>query len=422
MELYLKYHKGTEPPTIFHRWCAISMMATILGKNSWIEHGHSKIYPNQYIMLLGESGARKDTAIKAAVKLLRDSGFENIASSKTSKEKFLMDLQHGLDGENDAIDLDEVDKTSVGGLFESLGLQDDSAVSEGLIAAGEFNVFIGHGNIEFIDLLTDLWDYHGVFKQRFKTSKSIRVPNPYINMLIGNTAIGVSMSFPPEVVGQGFFSRLVIVYSDPSGRLVAFPPAPDQDVRIELISRLSELRMTYSGEVSISPEGKNALEEIYLNYVKMEDSRFRSYSARRFTHLLKLCTICAADRLSHFITLQEVITANTILVYTEFYMSQGLGQFGKAKNSDVTSRILDILMTSNKIVTHRSLWSLVSRDLEKPAMLADILTNLVNAGKVMVVDRGFIGVLKQLNTDEPHTNFMALEEYLERQEVISRPK
>src|SRR5712664_3382569 len=98
IESYLDFYEDTEPPTIFNRWCIIAGIGAILGRQCWVQHGHIKIYPNQYVMLVGESGTRKSTAIKHfMVPLLVDSGYKKFAAKKTSKEKFLEDLHDGME-------------------------------------------------------------------------------------------------------------------------------------------------------------------------------------------------------------------------------------------------------------------------------------------------------------------------------------
>src|SRR4051812_8728692 len=90
---YFAYTEATEPPITYHRWCAIGTIAALLARNFYIQHGHFRIYPNLYIQLIGDPGSRKSTAIKLIKKLLLASGYDTIAADKTSKEKFLVDLE-----------------------------------------------------------------------------------------------------------------------------------------------------------------------------------------------------------------------------------------------------------------------------------------------------------------------------------------
>src|SRR3990172_10634322 len=92
IEQYLQYIGDTEAPQIFHRWCAISLLGVWLGRSVTFKFGHTEIFPNNYIMLMGTPGTRKSSAIKIAKKLLKEAGYDKFAGDKTSKEKFLLDL------------------------------------------------------------------------------------------------------------------------------------------------------------------------------------------------------------------------------------------------------------------------------------------------------------------------------------------
>jgi ABC-type phosphonate transport system ATPase subunit len=87
IESYLDFYADTEVPTIFNRWSAITGISALLGRQCWVEHGHNVIYPNMYVMLVGESGTRKSTAVGFSRKLLTDVGYKKFAAKKTSKEK-----------------------------------------------------------------------------------------------------------------------------------------------------------------------------------------------------------------------------------------------------------------------------------------------------------------------------------------------
>lgn len=100
-DLYFDYVRDTEPPVIFHRWSLLSSLGALLGRQVWIPFGSFRIFPNQFVMLIAEPGARKSTAIKTARKLLSKAGYDKFAAEKTSKEKFLLDLE-GVEESSDS--------------------------------------------------------------------------------------------------------------------------------------------------------------------------------------------------------------------------------------------------------------------------------------------------------------------------------
>ena len=369
---YFTYTVDTEPPKIYHRWCAISGISAILGRNFWFSHGHFKLYPNQYIMLIGEAGSRKSTAIKLMKNIVRETGYDNIAADKTTKEKFLIDLQDGLYSDEAP---DEVPWETE--LYTT-------EPREVFITADEFNEFAGTGNIDFLSLLGTLWDYEGIFRARVKNSKSVAIYNPTVNILAGNTSDRLVSAIPVEIIGQGFLSRIILVFGKRTEVRIPFPRTPDPEQKNRIIDLLQKIQINCRGEVSAENTAKEMLSKIYRLWESLPDPRFSSYSTRRFTHLLKLCLVCCAARLGNSIEKEDVVFANTILTYTENLMPRALGEFGKAKSSDVAHKIMEALDSTNEILSVIDLFRLVSTDVDKISDLSNILMNLEKAGKIQM--------------------------------------
>lgn len=378
---YFEFIKDTEAPKFFHRWSVIASIGALLTRQFYLRHGNNTIYPNLYCMLIGNPGVRKSTAIKTIKKIIRKSGYTTIAADKTSKEKFLIDLGN-MKGEQEE-DILEQNIWS--------GQQENTAeFSELFIMADEFNDFMGNGNIEFASLLGNLWDYSGVYESRLKNSKSVFIPNPTISILAGNTPTGFSLAFPPEIMGQGFFSRLLLIYGEPTGRKIAFPRVPEE-IEIEaLADKLCRIKDTAIGEVTLSKITEKLLSKIYHEWSGVRDVRFEAYSNRRFDQLIKLCLIHAAARYSAAVDEQDVIYSNTVLTHTEHLMPKALGEFGKAKNSDVSNKLMQLLDSTTAPLSIKDLWKNVHTDLEKMNDLTELLRNLVIADKIQTVDGGFL--------------------------------
>jgi hypothetical protein len=368
-----------------------------------------------YIMLIGEPGTRKSTAIKIAKKIITAAGFDKISGDKTSKEKFMLDLAGIEDGSLETNNKGQKGKTLEELLDENLGFNSEELGDdcEMYIACDEFNDFIGIGNLEFISLLGNLWDYNGVFKNRIKTGKSVSILNPTVSILGGNTSTSFSNAFPPDTLGQGFFSRLLLIYGEETGKKITFPVMPSTEATNKIISALQRIKMVVKGKAEIDDDAKALLEKIYVNGKKMDDVRFASYSNRRFTHLLKLCLIISACEYSTRIEHAHVIEANTILTHTESLMPKALGQFGRARNSDVTHKIMSILANSGKAMSLREIWSFCVTDLDKVDDLAVQLRNLMTADMVFAVEGKYLSKRKpvvEVDSDTVDYNYLTDEE------------
>ena len=290
---------------------------------------------------------------------------------------------------------------------------------EVFIVADEFNEFMGNGNLEFISLLGSLWDWddeNRPFEQRFKNSKSIQIYQPTISLLGGNTHANFAACFPPQSIGQGFLSRLLLVFSEPSGIKITFPRKPPEEVKAALVDSLVQIRGTVHGEARIEPAAERALDYLYRSFKGLEDMRFQHYSTRRFTHLLKLCMLCAAARCSVSVSEEDVVLANTMLSFAEHRMPRALGEFGKAKNADVSDKIIALLADApaGEVVKDSDIWKRVSTDLENVEMMQKILQNLIMAQKVQWVGAvgnsrgGYTIVKKVLKTSAQYVDYSLL--------------
>jgi hypothetical protein len=320
-------------------------------------------------MLMGESGTRKSTAINLAKSTLKLSGYNHFSAERTSKEKYLLDL-----GEQNE-DLDESGDISSASLFGNrfTSCEEDTRTTPNFIVAGEFNDFIGNGNIEFMSILGNLWDWSGgAYENKVKNGKSIKIPNPSISLLGGNTATGFSLAFPSSAIGQGFFSRRI--------RRPVFP-------NIDFAEYLGEIKQRAVGPLRENKTADSLLDAIYTEFVNLPDSRFGSYSTRRYAQLMKLIIIICAMDMDSNNTIDEshVLLANTLLSHAEQSMPLALGEFGKARGSDVAHSILQFVYNrGTQITTTADVWQHFSQDIESPGIMSDIMMKLSSSNKIQV--------------------------------------
>lgn len=399
-DIYLRdYVDKTESTTIHHRWAFLGATAALLGRRFYLPFGHWNIYPNMYLMLMGEPATRKSSAISIAEKLLRKTGYETIASGKTSAEKFLMDLAK----------ISPDDKGSKKELQLHDLWQEDDSPHELMVIADEANNFFGLGNYNFISIMGELWDCKEEQPVRFKNSTSFVIKEPCVNILSGNTQTNFCLAFPPEIIGQGFFSRLLLIHADPSGRKITMPPPPPKDIEGILIDRLKKMYLTVTGEATLTPEAYEAIDYIYKNQPPLDDVRFSNYAGRRLTHMLKLCMLYTALELRTTIELEDVILANSTLTFAENRMPSALGEYGKGKHSEVTAKIISLLDKTTKPLTAKDIWSMgISSDLEKISQLGEILMGLKLADKVQDVQGGFMPKRKMARDKGKYLDFSQL--------------
>lgn len=420
-DLYFQYVDGTEPPAVFHRWSIIGCVGAFLGRQMYFPFGGSRLFPNQYIMFVGDPGTRKSSAIKRATKLIAAAGYDKFGAQKTSQEKFLLDLQDGSI-QNDEVVNQESGKSMTKALdvLASLNLKSEGAINdedprEMFVAADEFNNFIGSGNITFQSLLGELWDWDEpdrFYKQRLKNSKSVSIYQPTINILAGNTPSSFADCFPLASIGQGFMSRLILVHGESTGLKITFPKEPSEQLKQQLVTHFRKMKQVCVGAVTMTEEARGALDLVYKGWPQLEDTRFQHYSTRRFTHLLKLTMVVAASRLSIQINVQDVLYANTILSYVESTMPKAIGELGKSRNAEAANKIMQHLYISREPKTINDLWKIVQNDLDKMLDLVSLVMSLQQADKIQEINlpgkKGYLAKQKAMSRTAPFTNFEIL--------------
>lgn len=368
---YFSYVGRTEAPMVYHRWTLISIIGTLLGRQAHIPFGHGIIYPNQYIMLMGSPGTRKGTAMNIGRKLLAGIGYSRFCPDRLSKERFLIEIKPY---DNNELELDAD--------LETLVIDRPSEI---YAFAEEFTDLVGQGGMEFMTMLTKLWDNMPRYEHPKIHGKSIVVEKPTVNIFGGNTTQGLALAIPPEALGNGFLSRMIFIHAEPTGTKITFPDPVNLELRQKLVSHLQDIKDNFKGEIQYEPEARRLLDTIYHNNVEIDDVRFKHYSTRRFVHLLKLCIIMAASSLSSNITASIVVQANTILASAEKKMPKALGEYGKGKYQEVSNQVLDLLSKATKPISINEVWKKVGRDLSKMTELSEIMKSLIYSDKVQII-------------------------------------
>lgn len=408
-QAYLDYTDGGETPAFFRRWSAVAMIGAFMGRQIHVKFGNSHLYTNLYVMLIGNAGTKKSTAIKQAKRLAREAGYSKFSATKISKEKFLSDLGEQDDSE-----------ASLGNILDAnlWGSDNASDVRETWICADEFNEFFANNILEFCSTLGDLWDWEGPpYENRTKGAKgqghTVIIPNPTVNILGGNTPTAFAHAFPPEIVGQGFFSRLLVVHAKPTGVKVTWPKQVSEQDTAKMVERLLEIKNYHFGEVGISEDAKVLVDKIYKTWKQLDDIRYEAYGGRRLTHLLKLSLVHAAARLGKEITVEDVVRANTLLHHTECFMGEAFGEFGASKTSAQMHKIMQVL-EGHLGITAPQLWSHVQSDFDKLDNFVACLAGMQHAGRIQTHGDKLYPVKKvveELHTDCVEYNWLTKEEY-----------
>ena len=375
--LYLDYTQETESPRNYHRWVLTSLIGTIIGRNCYVPFGPWKIYPNQYILLVGPPGVRKGSAISIGKKLLREIDYPYFGPDRAAKEAIWYEMAK-MAGQLNGFDSKSMKDEDI----FALDVEDEikESIAHMYICTDEFTAFTGYGNEEFMINLTNLWDNLPVFSNPKLTSSSVTVYNPTFNILSGSTQENIADAFPKSVIGSGFTARTLLIHGS-RGKKIPWPPTPNQDTKHKILDYLIKIE-NHKGAVEATKEARELLEMVYHKAMPIADRRFEHFFQRRQTHLLKQCLVNAISRDDEKITVPDVMLANTALYIAEREMPLALGHFGKSLSSSKANTVLEAIYHSPAPLDFRSLWKQVAQDCAKEMELKEILRNLVAAEKI----------------------------------------
>jgi hypothetical protein len=230
--------------------------------------------------------------------------------------------------------VDEIDDTEQ--------MEIDEADKQHLVATcDEFSRFIGQNNSQMLDFLTSTWDGEG-FEYR-TTTKKIDINSPLLNLIGCTTPVSLAGSMPPAAAGQGFLSRMILVYGAKKYKEIPRPKPPELVFVNQVKETLDHAFCMLNGEFDETPDARAYSESLYGWTLEITDSRFGYYAERRYTHLIKLSMCLAAGRRSHTIVRDDYEEAHRILRATERGMSDALGEFGMNPLAALKQQVLEFM-------------------------------------------------------------------------------
>lgn len=224
---YHRYTEGQESPDTFHFWVGLSMIASTLERNVWVDMSYYVLYPNLYVILVSDAAiCRRTTAVRIGVKILEQQEKPPyIFAQKITPEALIGALcnQCKIDAEGNI-------------------LQDSTAV----VVAEELSVFLGKEAYAsgLIAILTSLYDCGDEWPYETR-SRGVEIAyNTCVNMIGASSPEWLRLAIPADAVGGGFTSRIVFVYQYRSDKVIAFPKLTDEQkvAKENLIHDLSLIR------------------------------------------------------------------------------------------------------------------------------------------------------------------------------------
>ena len=417
---YLRMVEDTESPRLFHIWSAISAIASSLGRRCWLPFGPMDIYPNHYILLVGTPGTRKSTAASLMKKVLRQSSGVRFAPADTAGQrqglvvamqgkgelaKEFIGAEQVAASDNSMMSLSQLETVTNDPDDEALQFISEADKHHIMVVSSEFSRFIGQNNLQMLDFLVTMWDGDDY---EYQTKQGLTIlKNPLINLIGCTTPTSISHSMPPAAGGQGFLSRMILVYGARKYKSVPRPSVPPLELLDRVKETISNAYYQIAGSFAETTEARQYSEALYDYALEITDSRFGYYNERRYTHLIKLAMCLCAARGSQEIVKEDYEEAHRILRATERGMPDALGEFGMNPLAAVKQQILEKLRDSQGPIDIDILKSMFYRD-AKASELTEVINDLQRMKQVNLIQqkKGTIFVTATYNRRDTEDSMM----------------
>ncbi len=389
IDSFMEFTKESEPPDSFRLWTAISVIAAALQRKVKISWGHITWYPNMYIILVGPSASRKGTAMGPGYDLLMDLGV-TLAAQATSRQALISRMKNSTQSE----------------LNEEGKMEFHSSLT---VFSKEFTVFLGYHNRELMSDLCDWYDCERRWKYETISRQTEEIIGVWVNIIGATTPDLIAASLPPDAIGSGLTSRIIFVCEDRIGKIVPvhFLSKYELDLRDKLYEDLEKIN-SMVGRFKFTPEFIDLWTEWYLKEGPLEnkfsDPRFKGYTGRRATHVMKLCMIMSASRTgSMIISDKDLERAIRILEWAERKMPRVFTGVGKSQIAETLPQVLTYIQRQ-KTTTFEALLKTFYYDSDEIEMKRIVRTlELSNAVRVVGKNITFIDGLscvQNLNEEE----------------------
>lgn len=365
---FLEVTSTLESPTSFLTWAAFVSISATLRDNVYIEYKRrlNRLYPNIYVMLIGDSGeVRKSNPLKIAKSLIKANGNTKIpAQGRASIEGIINELSKLIKDE------------------KGNSLRDAS----GIIMSEEFGSLLVK-NPDTTAILTDLYDYHQDWVYTLKNEDELRLKHVCLSLFCATNKAFLKKLFTEQDIFGGLVGRMIIIdESKPrladSGMYENLDPEVE-NLWIHLQNHLKRIS-TLKREILIPEAARRFFDDWYKSKSYLEPNSRTGFDSRIPTHVLKLSIILAAceenfqglieerhmqDAISHILPLKATYRAIALV-----------GGDTKSDIAATAKRILETVIAKN------------GNEIDKP----ELVRNLMAFTDLETIDKA-LATLEQAN-------------------------
>jgi hypothetical protein len=331
-------------PEIYRLWSAITAVSGVMERKVWTNGGAGPIYPNLFTLLVGPPASGKTNAIRPIRDLWTKVNGLNISPDNVTKAALIDSLSRSV-------------RTVINGAASA------HIFCSMVVPCSELGIFISHHDLEFLSVLTHIYDNPSDYIEERRSVGKIEINKPHLVVLAGTQPDFMNSLLPEEAWGQGFTSRLIMVYAGaaPPIDLFSFSTVKSTTL-VEGLRKIFE----YKGEFVWS---RNAIDEInawnkHNCPPTPTHNKLLNYNGRRAVHTIKLAMIsCASRGADLHVTVEDFERAKDWLLAVEVTMPDIFRAMGQKSDLQIIADMHFFLYRK---------WSSVAVDKRRPLLEKDL--------------------------------------------------
>jgi hypothetical protein len=277
----------SEAPSAYIIWSAISVISAVLKKKVFVQRGTYRVYPNQYIVLVGPPGVGKGSAIHPAHSFIKDYKplLSNYLSDRITAPKIIEKLANGFD--------------APGIINGQVVVQKESTCC---LQATELATFLGSSDW-MTSFLCDTWD-RNEFEYDTKNKGTSHIKDMCVSLIGACTPDFIrkinGTRNATDAINGGFTARTMFVFANEKSKKLAWPVALENtNGGKETIANLRhdlELIAQVKGEFSFDSEAHYEWIKFYnsINHQDSDSDVVRYFKSRQDVHVMKVAMCLSA--------------------------------------------------------------------------------------------------------------------------------
>lgn len=345
-------------------------LSSVISRRVHVEQGYFRIYPNLYVVLVGQPGSRKTTAMSTSKSLMRevkDIPFSAESMTKEAIVNLMTKLERSMNPEKAKLD----------------GSRGPLVYSPLTICVTELAEFIGPSQEGMTSFLTTVYDQDFYDYGSIKRGQEL-ITGPYLVLLGCTTPAWITARLRDDIISGGFSRRAIFALETERTKRVAFPEVTaEMLVSWEAAVNYARKLKTVQGVFKWTPDARAFYTDWYDNMVIPDDPMLAGYYDTKHAQLLKVGMLLSLSESTELVLKREhLVDALARLDFTERNLHRVFEGIGRNELNAMAQKTLDILRHHGGKMTEKALFSRMFQD-GTEFEIRQVLDHLANSDRIV---------------------------------------